>query len=65
MHDLYGHYDQAQRNADDKIVFEELAKDRPQITLMGVEEGYIYNRDLKGFSPNGVTPFDGIENVDI
>jgi peptide/nickel transport system substrate-binding protein len=65
MHALYGHYDQAQRNADDKILFEELAKDRPQVTLDGVEEGYVYNKDLKGFNPNGVSPFDGIENVDI
>ncbi|HTU71279.1 MAG TPA: peptide ABC transporter substrate-binding protein [Candidatus Baltobacteraceae bacterium] len=65
IHALYGHYDQAQRNADDRIVFEQLAKDRPQITLEGVQEVYIYNKDLKGFHPNGVSPFDNFMNVDI
>ena len=65
IHALYTHYDQAQRNADDRILFEELAQDRPQVTLQGVEEGYIYNKDLKGFDPNGVSPFDGMMNVDI
>jgi peptide/nickel transport system substrate-binding protein len=65
MHALFGHYDQAQRNADDKIVFEELAKDRPQITLDVAEGGYIYNKDLKGWKPNAITPFDDMMNVDI
>lgn len=65
IHALYTHYDQAQRNADDRILFEELAQDRPQVTLQGVEEGYIYNKDLTGFDPNGVSPFDGMMNVDI
>jgi len=65
MHALYTHYDQAQRNADDRIVFAQLAADRPQITLFGVREGYIYNKDLKNFNPNGVTPFDNFMNVDI
>ncbi len=65
VHAVWGHYDQAQRNADDRILFQELAKDRPQITYMGVQEGYIYNKDLKNFDPNGVSPFDSIMNVDI
>lgn len=65
IHAVFSHYDQAQRNADDRILFAELAKDRPQITYQGVQEGYIYNEDLKGFNPNGVSPFDDIMNVDI
>jgi peptide/nickel transport system substrate-binding protein len=65
MYGLFAHYDQAQRNADDRIVFEELAKDRPQITLIGVNEGYIVNKDLKNFHPNDVSPFDNMMNVDI
>jgi hypothetical protein len=54
-----------QRNADDKIVFEELAKERPQITVSIPDGGYIYNKDLKGWNPNAVTPFDDMMNVDI
>jgi len=65
MRALYAHYDQAQRNGDDKILFEQLAKDRPQITLVGSVEGYIVNSDLKNFHPNDVTPFDDFMNVDI
>jgi len=41
MHALFSHYTQAQRNADDKIVFAELAKDRPQITISIPDGGYI------------------------
>ncbi|HEX8807216.1 MAG TPA: ABC transporter substrate-binding protein, partial [Candidatus Aquilonibacter sp.] len=59
MHALFTHYDQAQRNADDRIVQEALAQDRPQFTLLGTEEIYIYNKDLKNFHPNDITPFDG------
>jgi peptide/nickel transport system substrate-binding protein len=65
MHAVFSHYDQAQRNADDVILFKALAQDRPQFTLQGVEEVYIYNKDLKGFNPNDVTPFDDPMNWDI
>jgi peptide/nickel transport system substrate-binding protein len=65
MQALYAHYDQAQRNADDRIVFTQLAADRPQITIFGVRQGYIYNKDLRNFHPNGVSPFDNFMNVDI
>jgi peptide/nickel transport system substrate-binding protein len=65
MHQLFKDYDQAARNADDKRLFEQLAKDRPQVTLWGVEEGYVVNTDLTGFEPNGVSPFDNMMNVDI
>jgi peptide/nickel transport system substrate-binding protein len=65
MRALFGHYDQAQRNADDRIVFAQLAKDLPQITLYGVADIEVYNKDLKNFHPNNVTPFDDFMDVDI
>ncbi|HTX57192.1 MAG TPA: peptide ABC transporter substrate-binding protein [Candidatus Acidoferrales bacterium] len=64
-HALFAHYDQAQRNADDRILFTQLAKDLPQITLYGVKDIYVYNNDLKNFHPNAVAPFDDFMNVDI
>lgn len=64
-HRLFADYDQAQRNADDKIVFEQLAKDTPEVVLYGVQLLYVHNSDLKNFHPNGVTPFDDFMNVDI
>ncbi len=65
MRALYAHYNQTQRNADDRVLFAQLATDRPQITLFGVREGYIFNKDLRNFRPNGVTPFDNFMDVDI
>jgi peptide/nickel transport system substrate-binding protein len=59
MHALFTHYDQAQRNADDRVVQDALAHDSPQFTLMGIDEVYIFNKDLKNFHPNDITPFDG------
>jgi peptide/nickel transport system substrate-binding protein len=65
MQKVFSDYDQAQRNADDRVVFEQFAKDLPEIVLYGVQEIYVYNNDLKGFHPNSVTPFDDMMNVDI
>ena len=65
MHALYSHYDQAQRNADDAIVFTQLARDVPTIIENIREDVYVYNRDLKGFHPNQVSNFDDFMNVDI
>ncbi len=65
MHDLYSHYDQAQRNADDAIVFEELNKDVPTIVENGREDIFYFNRDLQNFRPNSITAFDDMMNVDI
>ena len=64
-HALFAHYDQARRNADDRILFEQLVKDVPEIVLYSVSDIYVYNKDLKGFHPNSVTPFDDMMNVDI
>jgi peptide/nickel transport system substrate-binding protein len=65
MHAVFAHYDQTQRNADDKVLFEALARDRPQFTISGTEEIYIFNKDLKNFHPNDITPFDGAMDWDI
>lgn len=65
MHALFAHYDQQKRNADDAVVFEQLVKDVPTVVMMGREDLFVFNRDLKNFHPNGVTPFDNMMNVDI
>lgn len=65
MHDFYTHYDQAARNKDDAVLFGQLLKDAPTIITNGREDIYVFNRDLKNFHPNGVTPFDNMMNVDI
>jgi peptide/nickel transport system substrate-binding protein len=65
MHALYAHYDQAQRNKDDATVQEELDKDVPTVVTTGREDIYAVNRDLRGFVPNSVSPFDNFMNVDI
>ncbi len=65
MQKVFSDYDQSQRNADDRVLFEQLAKDLPEIVLWSVQNLYVHNKDLKGFQPNGVTPFDDMMNVDI
>jgi len=65
MHDLYGHYDQAQRNKDDAVLMEQIHKDMPTIVLNGVEDIHVINKDLKNYHPGSVTQFDEFMNVDI
>jgi peptide/nickel transport system substrate-binding protein len=65
MLSLYAHYNQAQRNADDAIVQEEIVKDVPIVVLSGREDIWATNRDLKNFHPNAVSPFDNMMQVDI
>lgn len=65
MHQLYSHYDQSQRNADDAIVMSELVKDVPTVVMMGTELVWAYNKDLHNFHPGAVAPFDDFMNVDI
>jgi hypothetical protein len=62
---LYGHYDQADRNKDDAIVMEQLNKDVPTIVLMGTEQTWVTNKDLKNFDPGSQSPFDNFMDVDI
>jgi peptide/nickel transport system substrate-binding protein len=65
MHDLYAHYDQPQRNKDAAIVMEQLNKDVPTIVTMGTAALWVYNKDLKNFSPGALSPFDNFMDVDI
>jgi peptide/nickel transport system substrate-binding protein len=65
MHDLYGHYDQAQRNKDVAVVEEQLQKDVPTIVTTGREDIFEHNTDLENFHPGALTEFDEMMNVDI
>ncbi len=65
MLSLYTHYDQSQRNADDAVVMEQLNTDVPTIVLMGTEALWVFNNDLKNFSPGALSPFDNFMNVDM
>jgi peptide/nickel transport system substrate-binding protein len=62
---LYGHYNQVDRNKDVLTVQTEFVKDVPSIVSGLAEDIYVYNKDLKNFHPNSVTPFDNMLNVDI
>ncbi|MBV8530731.1 MAG: peptide ABC transporter substrate-binding protein [Candidatus Eremiobacteraeota bacterium] len=62
---LFGHYQQTQRDADVLVTEGEIVKDVPTIVLSLREDIFGYNRDLKGFNPNSITPFDNVMNVDI
>jgi peptide/nickel transport system substrate-binding protein len=62
---LYTHYDQARRNADRVIVEHAYVRDVPSIAISAREDIYAYNRDLRGFRPNSITPFDDMMDVDI
>ncbi len=65
MHVLYSHFDQPTRNADTAVVMEQLNKDVPTIVIMGTAALWVYNKDVKNFSPGALSPFDNFMNVDI
>ena len=65
MDALYGHFDQAQRNKDVLIVQQEFVKDVPSVVTSLREDLIAYNKDLKNFHPNAITPFDSMMDVDI
>lgn len=65
MRALYAHYTQAERTGDVKVVMEHLVADVPTIVMQMREDMFAFNSDLKGYHPNGVTPFDDMLNVDI
>ncbi|HEY9179938.1 MAG TPA: peptide ABC transporter substrate-binding protein, partial [Candidatus Baltobacteraceae bacterium] len=65
MHDLFLHYDQGQRNKDDAVVMEQIYKQTPAVVLYGVQDIFVFNKDLKSFHPGAVTQFDQIMDVDI
>jgi peptide/nickel transport system substrate-binding protein len=62
---LFGHFSQAQRNADVLVVQQELDRDAPTIVTTIREDVYGHNADLKNFHPNAVTPFDNVMDLDI
>jgi peptide/nickel transport system substrate-binding protein len=62
---FYRHFDQTQRNKDDAIAMEQIDKDVPTIVMMGTEGVWVYNKDLKNFSPGALSPFDNFMDVDI
>ncbi len=65
MQSFYSHYEQPQRNKDDAIVMEQLNKDVPTIVLMGTAAVWVYNNDVRNFSPGALSPFDNFMDVDI
>ena len=65
MDALVGHYEPAERIADLKIMMHEFVKDVPSIVSSLRIDLFAYNRDLKNYHPNNVTPFDNMMNVDI
>jgi peptide/nickel transport system substrate-binding protein len=58
-------YDEKTRQAYERTVVDELVKDVPIIVTTVREDVFIYNKDLKNFRPNQVSPFDDFMNVDI
>jgi peptide/nickel transport system substrate-binding protein len=65
MEALFGHYEQSQRDADLKIVMREFVKDVPSIVSFLRVDMFAYNKDLKNYHPNNITPFDNMMEVDI
>jgi peptide/nickel transport system substrate-binding protein len=65
MDALFTHFDQSQRNQDMLAVQQEFTRDVPSVVTSLREDLYGYNKDLKNFDPNSITPFDNMMNVDI
>ncbi|HVS46923.1 MAG TPA: peptide ABC transporter substrate-binding protein [Verrucomicrobiae bacterium] len=62
---FYAHFDPAQQIRDDAVVMEQLDKDVPTFVTTLREDIWAYNKDLKNFHPNNVSPFDNMMDVDI
>jgi peptide/nickel transport system substrate-binding protein len=65
MDALVGHYDQSERTADLRILTREFVNDTPSIVSYLHVDLFAYNKDLKNYHPNNLTPFDNMMNVDI
>lgn len=65
MADFYAHYDESPRNRDVSVVARALATDVPAPVVFHRMDLYAENRDLRGFRPNAVSPFDDFMQVDI
>ncbi|HEY5094132.1 MAG TPA: ABC transporter substrate-binding protein, partial [Candidatus Eremiobacteraceae bacterium] len=65
MEALLGHYEPSQRNADLKVLMQQFVYDVPSIVSYLRVDMFAYNKDLKNYHPNNLTPFDNMMNVDI
>ena len=65
MEALLGHYEQSQRNADLKVLMQRFVDDVPSIVSYLRVDMFAYNKDLKNYHPNNLTPFDNMMDVDI
>jgi peptide/nickel transport system substrate-binding protein len=65
MDALLGHYEQAQRSADVRTTMHEFVDDVPSIVSFLRTDLFAYNRDLRNYRPNSITPFDNMMTVDI
>ena len=65
MDALLEHYDQNQRIADLKVTMREFTRDVPSIITFMRVDLFAFNRDLKNYHPNNLTPFDNMMDVDI
>lgn len=58
-------YDPRVQREADAVIIKQIVADVPTIVLYMLQDGFTYNSDLTGFSPNQVSPFDDMMNVDI
>ena len=65
MDALVGHYEQSERKADLKVMMQQFVKDAPSIVSYLRVDLFAYNKDLKNYHPNTITPFDNMMDVDI
>jgi peptide/nickel transport system substrate-binding protein len=65
MDAVYDQFNQSERNASVRIVEEAFVKDVPSIVTSLREDIFLYNKDLKNWHPNAITPFDNMMDVDI
>ena len=65
MDALFGHYDQSERDADLKVLMTRFVADVPSIVSFVRIDLFAYDKDLEGYHPNNVTPFDNMMDVDI
>ena len=58
-------YDEKTRQGYERTVVGELVKDVPIVVTTVREDVFVFNKDLKNFHPNQVSPFDDFMDVDI
>ncbi len=65
MDDVFGHYELAERRADLRLMMRAFVNDVPSIVSYDRVDLFAYNKDLKNYHPNNLTPFDNMMDVDI